>query len=116
MPLRQSYNARRYNERIVLTYASAVVDDYGHASLGEAEPVLEVYAYVRQMSASKVLATFQQENAVGLDIELRNPHIPFNGLRYRGQEVFFAQPEDVDGRGRILRIAGWYQTDNPVAL
>lgn len=100
----------------MLTYANAIVDDYGHASLGEASPVLEVYAFVRQMSASKVLATFQQENAVGLDIELRNPHIPFNGLRYRGQEVFFAQPEDVDGRGRILRISGWYQTDNPVAL
>ena len=116
MPLRKTYNARRYNERIVLTYASAVVDEYGHASLGEAVPVLEVYAYVRQMSAQKQLATFQQENAVGLDIELRNPNIQFNGLRYRGHDVYFAQPEDVDGRGRVFRIAGWYSTDNPAML
>jgi hypothetical protein len=65
------------------------------------------------MSASKTMMTFQQADAVGLEIELRNPHVPFNGLRYRGHEVHFAQPEDVDGRGRILRISGWYQTDNP---
>ena len=84
--------------------------------MAEAAPVLEVYAYVRQMSASKSMMTFQQANAVGLDIELRNPHIQFNGLRYRGHDVFFAQPEDVDGRGRILRLSGWYQTDNPHAL
>jgi hypothetical protein len=114
--LRQPQNARRYNERIVLTYAEVVVDDYGHASLAEAVPVLEIYAYVRQMSASKSMMTFQQANAVGLDIELRNPHIQFNGLRYRGHDVFFAQPEDVDGRGRILRLSGWNQTDNPHAL
>ena len=116
MPLRDTYGARRYNERIMLTLANAAVDEYGHASLGEATDVLEVYAYVRQMSASKSMMTFQQANAVGLDIELRNPHIQFNGLRYRGHDVFFAQPEDVDGRGRILRLSGWYQTDNPHAL
>ena len=114
--LRQPQNARRYNERIVLTFARTIVDDYGHASMAEAAPVLEVYAYVRQMSASKVMNTFQQENAVGLDIEFRNPHIQFNGLRYRGHDVYFAQPEDVDGRGRIFRLSGWYQTDNPHAL
>lgn len=107
-------DARKYNERITLTYANAVVDEYGHASLAEPVPVLDVYARVRQMSASKQLATFQQENAVGLDIEFRTPNVQFNGLRYRGHDVYFAQPEDVDGRGRILRIAGWYQTDNPV--
>lgn len=100
----------------MLTMASAVVDEYGHASLGEAQDVLEVYAYVRQMSSSKTMMTFQQADAVGLDIELRNPSVAFNGLRYRGHDVFFAQPEDVDGRGRILRISGWYQTDNPDAL
>ena len=116
MPLRKTYNARRYNERITLTYANAIVDEYGHASLSEPVAVLEVYAYVRQMSAQKQLATFQQENAVGLDIELRNPNIQFNGLRYRGHDVYFAQPEDVDGRGRVLRIAGWYQSDNPTML
>lgn len=111
--LRQAQGARRYNERIILTQADAVRDDYGHASFAEPVDVMEVYAQVRQMSASKTLMTFQQADAVGLDIELRNPHVAFNGLRYRGQVVHFAQPEDVDGRGRILRIAGWYQTDNP---
>ena len=33
-----------------------------------------------------------------------------------GHAVHFAQPEDVDGRGRILRISGWYQTDNPTMV
>lgn len=111
--LRQAQGARRYNERVMLTQADAVRDDYGHPSFAEPEDVLEVYASVRQMSASKTMMTFQQADAVGVDIELRNPHVAFNGLRYRGHAVHFAQPEDVDGRGRILRISGWYQTDNP---
>lgn len=111
--LRQTNGARRYNEKITLTQAEAVRDEYGHASFAEPVDVLEVYAYVRQMSASKTMMTFQQADAVGLDVEFRNPHVAFNGLRYRGHDVHFAQPEDVDGRGRILRISGWYQTDNP---
>ena len=113
MPLRESKNARRYNERIMLTYSPTNVDDYGHASLGKSQDVLEVYAYVRQMSATKTMMTFQQADAVGLDIEFRTPAVDFNGLRYRGHDVFFATPEDIDGRGRILHISGWYQTDNP---
>ena len=111
--LRIAQGARRYNERVMLTQAEAVRDDFGHPSFAEPVDVLEVYAYVRQMSASKTMMTFQQADAVGLEIELRNPHVAFNGLRYRGHAVHFAQPEDVDGRGRILRISGWYQTDNP---
>ena len=114
--LRQAQGARRYNERVMLTQADAVRDDYGHPSFAEPEDVLEVYASVRQMSASKTMMTFQQADAVGVDIELRNPHVAFNGLRYRGHAVHFAQPEDVDGRGRILRISGWYQTDNPTMV
>lgn len=111
--LRQPQGARRYNERITLTWAQTVRDDYGHVSLSEPTDVLDVYAYVRQMSANKTMMTFQQADAVGLDIELRKPAVMFNGLRYRGHEVHFSQPEDVDGRGRIIRISGWYQTDNP---
>lgn len=114
--LRTAQGARRYNERVMLTHANAVRDDFGHASFADPVDVLEVYAYVRQMSASKTMMTFQQADAVGLEIELRNPHVTFNGLRYRGHDVHFAQPEDVDGRGRILRISGWYQTDNPTMV
>lgn len=114
--MREGKGARRYNSLVTLTYSENVVDEFGHASLGEATDVLEVYAYVRQMSASKTMMTFQQADAVGLDIEFRNPHIAFNGLKYRGHDVYFSQPEDVGGRGRILRISGYYQTDNPQAL
>ena len=116
MPLRESQGARRYNTRVTLTYSERVVDEFGHASYADAVDVAEVYAAVSRMSATKTMMTFQQADAVGLDIELRNPHVAFNGLRYRGHDVHFAQPEDVDGRGRILRISGWYQTDNPTML
>lgn len=116
MPLRVTYGARRYNERITLTWSEVVEDEFGHASFSDPVDVLDVYAYVRQMSASKTMATFQQMDAVGLDIELRTPGVKFNGLRYRGHDVYFSAPEDVDGRGRVLRIAGWYQTDNPKML
>ena len=113
MSLRTPYNARRYNTPVVLTYSEAVVDEFGHASMGDPMDVCKTFAYVRQMSANKTMMTFQQADAVGLDIELRTPHVTFNGLRYRGHEVHFAQPEDVDGRGRYIRISGWYQIDNP---
>ena len=112
MPIGTTYGTRRYNERIALTYSEVVVDDYGHASFNAPQVVLEVYASVQQMSASKSLMTFQQADAVGLDIEFRNPNVRFNGIRYRGHDVVFAQPQELE-RGRILRISGWYQQDNP---
>ena len=95
--LRDSQGARRYNEPIV----------------AEPSDLVTVYASVRQMSATKTMMTFQQADAVGLDIEFRTPSVRFNGLKYRGHDVHFSQPEDVDGRGRIIRISGWYQIDNP---
>lgn len=97
----------------MLTRAEVMTDEYGHQSLSEPQDVLTAYAYVRQMSAQRTMMTFQQADAIGLDIELRKPDVAFNGLRYRGNEVHFSQPEDVDGRGRIIRISGWYQIDNP---
>lgn len=113
MPLREPQGARRYNDTITLTMAQVSRDDFGHASLAEPVDVLTCRAYVRQMSATKTMMTFQQADAVGLDIELRRPAVEFNGIRWRGHEVHFAQPEDVDNRGRIIRIAGWYQQDDP---
>ena len=111
--LRDSQGARRYNEPIVLTMADAIVDEYGHASFTEPRDLVTVYAYVRQMSATKTMMTFQQADAIGLDIEFRTPSVRFNGVKYRGHDVHFSHPEDVDGRGRIIRISGWYQIDNP---
>lgn len=110
--LRQTHGARRYNEKITLTQVEAVRDEYGHASFAEPVDVLEVYAYVRQMSASKTMMTFQQADVVGLDIEFRTPSVVFNAIRYRGHDVHFAQPEELD-RGRRLHIAGYYQIDDP---
>ena len=80
------------------------------------EPITNIYASVRQMSATKSMLTFQQADVIGLDIEFRKPCIEFDGLRYRGHDVHFSAPEDVNNRGRILRIEGWYQIDNPSAL
>lgn len=112
MPIGLSYGARRYNTLITLTWADAVVDEYGHASFDKPVDVIQVYAYVEQMSANKTMMTFQQANVVGLDIELRNPHKTFNGIRWNGHDVHFSQPIEME-RGRILRISGYYQQDNP---
>ena len=116
MPLRSSKGARRYNDLITLTMATAVVDEFAHATIGTPVPVLEVYAEVRQMSSTKTMLTFQQADVVGLDIEFRRPAVEFNGILWRGHEVHFPTPEDLDNRGRILRVSGWYQKDNPVQL
>lgn len=108
--MREAKGARRYNTLITLTYEEAAVDEYGKVALGEDTDVLEVYAYVRQMSASKTMMTFQLADVVGLEIELREPGVIFNGLRYDGHDVHFTEPEPIE-RGRILRISGWYQVD-----
>lgn len=111
--LRQSTGARRYNDRITLMYSESVVDSYGHMSVKEPVKVLDCYAYVRQMSATKTMMTFQQADIVGLDIEFRYTREPFNMIVWRGHDVHFSAPEDVDNRGRIMRIQGYYQADNP---
>lgn len=113
MPIGTSYGTRRYNTLITLTKADAVVDDYGHASFDKPVDVIEVYASVVQMSAIKTMQTFQQADVVGIEVEFRNPAKEFNGIRYKGREVHFSQPTELQ-RGRILRITGYYQQDNPM--
>lgn len=108
--LRSAEGARRYNTLVTLTYSEKVVDEYGHASYADAVDMADVYASVVRMSAVKTLQTFQQADVIGLDIELREPNVAFNGIRYQGHDVHFAEPEPAD-RGRILKIKGWYQSD-----
>lgn len=111
---RNPQTARRFNDRVLLTKTVATVDSMSHASIGEPVAVLEVYAQVRQMSATKTMLTFQQADVVGVDIEMRKPDVDFDGIYWRGHEIHFPTPEDVDNRGRYLRISGWYQADNPI--
>ena len=108
--LRQPKGARRYNERITLTQAEVTRDAFGHPSFAAPVDVMDVYAYVRQMSASKTMITFQQADVIGLEIELREPNVVFNGLRYNGHQVNLNVPSSIE-RGRILRLSGWYQVD-----
>ena len=108
--MRNGKGARRYSTPVTLTYSEKAVDDYGHASYADAVDIADVYASVSRMSATKTLMTFQQADVVGLEIELREPNVAFNGLRYDGHDVHFSEPEPME-RGRILRITGWYQVD-----
>ncbi len=108
--MREGKGARRYNTLVTLTYSERVVDEFGHASYADPVDVADVYAGVARMSASKTMMTFQQADVIGLEIELREPNVAFNGLRYDGHDVHFAEPEPME-RGRILRINGWYQAD-----
>lgn len=115
--LRNAKGARRYNDRITLTMAKAVKDDFGHASYSDPVKVLEVWAEVRQMSATKTMLTFQQADVVGVDVEFRLPdpeRYPFNGITWKGHEIHFPTPEILDNRHRIVHVAGWYQIDNPM--
>jgi hypothetical protein len=108
--MRQAQGARRYNTLVTLTYSEKVTDEFGHASYDDPIDMADVYASVVRMSASKTIMTFQQADVIGLEIELREPNVAFNGLRYDGHDVHFSEPEPIE-RGRILRISGWYQVD-----
>lgn len=108
--MRQAQGARRYNTLVTLTYSDKVTDDFGHASYDEPIDIADVYASVEQMSATKTMMTFQQADVIGLEIELREPNVVFNGLRYNGHQVSLNVPSSIE-RGRILRLTGWYQVD-----
>ena len=108
--MRQAQGARRYNTLVTLTYSEKVTDDFGHASYDEPIDIADVYASVEQMSATKTMMTFQQADVIGLEIELREPNVVFNGLRYKGHQVNLNVPSSIE-RGRILRLSGWYQVD-----
>lgn len=106
--------ARKYNDVVVLTYATPTAGDFGHADIADPVVAKTIYADVQLMSATRTMMTFQQADVVGLEIEFRNPgEVTYNGLRWRGHDVNFAAPERVDNRGRVVRIQGWYQQDNP---
>lgn len=112
--LGQGNGARRYNDTIMLTHTQATAGALGHPDIGEGQDVMEVFASVQRMSATKTMLTFQQADIVGLDIEFRNPGVAYNGIRWRGHAIFFSAPENLDNRGRIVRVQGWYQVDNPI--
>lgn len=112
----QTRGARRYNEPVELTFTGATADAFGHPSFIEGSTVAVVYAQVRQMSATKTMQTFQQADVVGIDMEFRAPGVDFNGAVWRGHVIHFPAPEDVDSRGRIVRVSGWYQIDNPEVI
>ena len=42
--LRNSKGARRYNDRITLTWSDALSDEFGHAHICGPVPVIDVYA------------------------------------------------------------------------
>lgn len=108
--MRQAQGARRYNTLVTLTYSEKVTDEFGHASYDDPIDIADVYASVEQMSATKTMMTFQQADVIGLEIELREPNVVFNGLRYNGHQVNLNVPSSIE-RGRILRLSGWYQVD-----
>ena len=114
MTLRNPRGARRYNDLVQLTRSEATVDEFGHASFGTPTVVKSLYAEVRQMSSTKTMLTFQQADVVGVDIEFRLPMgVYFNGILWRGHEIHFPMPEVLGNRGRIVRVSGWYQVDDP---
>ena len=114
--LRTPKGARRYNDLIQLTWSEATADEFAHASISEPEVVLELYAEVRQMSSTKTMLTFQQADVVGVDIEFRLPGVKFNGITWRGHSIHFPLQEVLDNRGRVVRVSGWYQVDDPEML
>lgn len=111
--LRQTRNARRFNQQITLAKANVTEDDFGHASVDTPAPVLKVYACVRQMSATKTMLTFQQADIIGLDIEFRSVNVEYNCVIWQGHVLHFSQPESIDMRGWLTHLTAWYHVDNP---
>lgn len=112
--LREPGILRRFNERIELVKLEASVDDYGMPQVGDPSHVLTVFASVRKISDYKTLLTYQQANVCGLEIMFVTPALrDYNAIMWRGLHVTIASSEDIDNRGMITRVTGYYQTDTP---
>jgi head-tail adaptor len=114
--LRNGRDCRRYNRRIVLTKDIVSEDAYGHPVVTGTADALTVYASVERVSASRMMATFQQENAISVEVEFRapDPATKWDGITWEGNRLHFAAPEYLD-RGMTVRVTAWYQTDTPKA-
>lgn len=111
--LRQPRNARRYTQPVELRYSAPQADGYGHVSLGEPVTVLRAFASVTRMSESKTMMTFQQADAVGVEIEMRWTPVLFNSIRWQGHDIVFSAPDNAGQRDRVMRITGYYVVRNP---
>lgn len=109
--LRKKSTSRRFSELVTLYRSDSTIDEFGHRS--QAEPVFVAYAYanVTRMSATTSMMTFERADVVGLRIEMRKPSEDFNIVEWKGHRIVFDAPEDVDNRGLIIRLNGYYQED-----
>lgn len=101
----------QYHDRLTLTYAPVRTSDLGAAVVGAETSRSEVWASVRRMSATKAMMTFQQADIVGLDIEMRQHGILFNGIEWQGRKLNYAAPDTTDPRR--IKIQAYYQADDP---
>lgn len=101
----------QYHERLTLTYAPVRTSDLGAAVVGAVVERTEVWASVRRMSATKAMMTFQQADIVGLDIEMRQHGIMYNGIEWEGRKLNYAAPDTTDPRR--IKIQAYYQADDP---
>lgn len=100
-----------YHDRITLTYAAVTTSALGAPILGTPSVVAEVWANVRRMSAYKAMMTFQQADVIGLEIEMRQHGLNYNGMRWEGHTLAYGNPDTTDPR--VIKVNAYYQIDDP---
>ena len=109
--LRQRSSLRKYSELVSLLRSEQTVDEFGHRSQSEPVFVAKAYASVTRLSATTTMMTFERADVVGVRIEMRRPQEEFNIVEWRGHRIVFGTPEDIEGRGLVIRLDGYYQED-----
>lgn len=109
--LRQRSSLRKYSELVSLLRSEQTVDEFGHRSQAEPVFVAKAYASVTRLSATTTMMTFERADVVRVRIEMRKPQEEFNIVEWRGHRIVFGTPEDIDGRGLVIRMDGYYQED-----
>lgn len=102
---------RRFDQIVTISFDGVVADDYGRADFSESGESMDVHASVTRMSAHRTLLTFQLADVIGVEIEMRNPGRVPSHITWKGHDIHYTEPLDVDGRGRLLRFTGYYQED-----
>lgn len=109
--LRQRSSLRKYSELVSLLKSEQTVDEFGHRSQTEPVFVANAYASVTWLSAMTTMMTFERAVVVRVRIEMRRPQKDFNIVEWRGHRIVCGTPEDIDGRGLVIRMDGSYQED-----
>jgi head-tail adaptor len=98
--------ARKYNDRVSLSVASSVIDEYGHEQIGSSVPLCLVPAMVQQMDDKTAMYLYGEARIRAIEIVTRysSTLLTATSGEWGGVSFDITSITDIDNRHKELRI------------